>query len=775
MMWRLAVRLIRGGGVAGGIRLVLMVVGIGVGVAAGAMVAAMPGVLDGQDAVIGARLPTPVESHDHEHGDDEGGDHEHNRGQFMFTHVDDVWNGERLGRMWLADASGGAPRPPGVDRFPSPGEAVVSPALAERMEVEPALDRLVDAEVVGTIAPVGLLGPDELYAYIGVAAEDLADLHAGGGWGNPDPYALESQQAGLSQGLALLILPAAGIYLMVCGRLASATRARRYAALRLLGLRRSAILRIAAVENGIAGGLGGLLGVGLFTLMYPILAGSGWLGFTWFPETGQLGVVPAGLLVVVVAGVSAGLGAVGLRRALSRPVEGRADLEEPPSRWWLLLPLAGGLGAMTYLLLLPQLEQDALAINPWVALGGLVLAVGGLLLGVRPLLAGAGRILSRPHLPWPVRIAGRRLVREPAAMVRLLAGLVLLVLVAGIGAGVLRDQELLAGPAGSSYSVWIEGHQVRDAVTREQLYGLPAAHRWTVTRSTIPDEIDPSQGLLDVREQIQQLGLSLISMECGQLQTLVGEDLPDCRDGRIYRLLTADLVGSPYELPVDTEVTFLDQDGQEVALVAPRESLVVAEPGTLPISGYGALLATRDGPQYGWSEQLRIEMLLPGDPGALDEFKSAAAALSPGTFIAVAGEDIAMVEQYRNRHGVLSFGVTTGFLLAALAFAVAAVDRALQRRHDVAVLVVLGVRGRAIRVVQLIQLMAPLVLILIATLLVGHLAGNLALRVGDLHRPWYVGTFAAMGPLVAIAIVAAAAAGLLVVGRHLRAEDLRRE
>ena len=71
--------------------------------------------------------------------------------------------------MLVAGLVDAPPTPPGVDRLPGPGEAVVSPALAARIEDgagRPARRRI--GVVVGTIGDAGLRSPDELVAVIGV-------------------------------------------------------------------------------------------------------------------------------------------------------------------------------------------------------------------------------------------------------------------------------------------------------------------------------------------------------------------------------------------------------------------------------------------------------------------------------------------------------------------------------------------------------------------------------------------------------------------------------
>ena len=94
----------------------------------------------------------------------------------------DSYAGEPLVRVLVAGLIDAPPTPPGVDRLPGPGEAVVSPALAALLKTVPA-DQLGDriGTVVGTVGDAGLRSPDELVAVIG-----LEPVDAGGARGGPD-------------------------------------------------------------------------------------------------------------------------------------------------------------------------------------------------------------------------------------------------------------------------------------------------------------------------------------------------------------------------------------------------------------------------------------------------------------------------------------------------------------------------------------------------------------------------------------------------------------
>jgi hypothetical protein len=766
-VFRLTLRLVRGGGVAGVIRLALMLIGVAVGVAATMLVAALPVVLDARKATAEARTPRAAATE--------------LAVRFHFAESVQVWDGRRLGRVLVADVGPSTPLPPGVDRLPGPGEAVVSPALAARLGSDTNLRDLIPGRLIGTIGPPGLLGPDELFAYVGVTEADAGGLTGASGWGSRDDLLLQRQHEGLPQGLALLILPPVVVYLVVCSRLAAATRARRYASLRLLGLRRGATLRLAAGEAAVAGGLGAILGLVAFDLVHPLLADSGVLGFRWYPTVAEPTPAVSVVIVAAVALASAFFGMVGLRRSLSRPVHNRVDVAEPRSRAWLLAPLTLGLGMLTYpLLVVPPRPTgadvrfamgDGLA---WVVIVGTALACGGLLLGLRPLIVGLGALLDREWVPRALRLGARRMRSEPASTLRLLSGVALLLMVAGVGAGLMRDLALRAGPTVTNYDVSLAIAPDQDPTVLQRSFQTAAEYRWTTQGSVVVPP--PAGAVADTpAERIEFFGLDLLTVDCRSLRAIVGADLPECVDGRLYRMGTPAILGSEFDVPPGTQVRFATANGGERYITVPAETVTIPERAFFTTPDRPILLFTGVEPMLGWTAQTRIGYLVSGRDGELARFKAAIARIDPSLHLQVSGENLELLEIYYHQRGVLTTGVFVGFLLGTLAFAIASVDRVIEQRRNIAVLRVLGMRTRTIRAVEVAQLGLPLAAVLLIGGLLGHLGGNAALRLNDVHRPWFYGTLAAMAPLVAVAVLVVLFAGAVVAGQRLRAEDLRRE
>lgn len=150
-------------------------------------------------------------------------------------YLDDVRD-RQVEVVYVEPMSPDAPLPPGVSRWPGPGEAVLSPSLA----ADGVGDRY--GRVVASIAAEGLAAPGERYAYARPARGTLTAEHAllatgfgsedAGGFG--DLATVRPLSVFLSLLIAMLGLPA-GLFAVVATRLGAAGRDRRTALLGALG------------------------------------------------------------------------------------------------------------------------------------------------------------------------------------------------------------------------------------------------------------------------------------------------------------------------------------------------------------------------------------------------------------------------------------------------------------------------------------------------------------------------------------------------------------
>lgn len=157
--------------------------------------------------------------------------------------------------VYVLEGSPGSPVPPGIPRLPSPGEAFVSPALADAL-ASPSGSLLrprVPGRVVGVIGEPGLLEPDELIAYVGAApdlklrrrfAEQVTAFTPEGSSSAPlSPAALVL----LSLAVLSVLLPL-GLFIWTVSRVSAAVRELRLARIRLVGGTRQQARVVAAAE-----------------------------------------------------------------------------------------------------------------------------------------------------------------------------------------------------------------------------------------------------------------------------------------------------------------------------------------------------------------------------------------------------------------------------------------------------------------------------------------------------------------------------------------------
>ena len=226
--------------------------------------------------------------------------------------------------MLVAGLTADPPTPPGVDRLPGPGEAVVSPALAALMKDVPA-DQLGDriGTVVGTVGDAGLRSPDELVAIIGLDPAALETLGASPitGFDGTPPTPDIPPVAILMIVLAVIgaLVPVA-VFVSTATRLSAARREQRLAALRLVGATGSQVTALAAVEALFVTIIGVVAGIGLFLLTRPLVAKIPLDNATWFPASIVPPLVPALVLLLAIPVVGVGAAVVALRRVVVTPL-----------------------------------------------------------------------------------------------------------------------------------------------------------------------------------------------------------------------------------------------------------------------------------------------------------------------------------------------------------------------------------------------------------------------------------------------------------------------
>ncbi|WP_369359748.1 ABC transporter permease [Streptomyces sp. cg2] len=176
----------------------------------------------------------------------------------------DEIEGRQFSLVYLRPLSAHMAPPPGVDHWPAPGQALLSPELKRLLGAEGALNRY--GKAVGTIRDEGLASPGERYAYINPTEQQLNKESAYpivgfGERGMPTgDVRFISDRGKFLTALYLILLPAA-VLALVAVRMGSAGRDKRTALVSALGggRRHRALLNLG--EAAIPVGAGAVLGI----------------------------------------------------------------------------------------------------------------------------------------------------------------------------------------------------------------------------------------------------------------------------------------------------------------------------------------------------------------------------------------------------------------------------------------------------------------------------------------------------------------------------------
>lgn len=348
-----------------------------------------------------------------------------------------------------------APAPPGLARFPSPGELWVSPALGALLDRLPANRHPVPGTPTGTLSRAALAHPDELVAVIGHRSTDPAvtaprepDPRRTGDIVSPTRVAsfagtpLKDGMASMYTLLARLATILVVIPLLVLGasaaRLSVSRRDQRLAALRLIGATPGRIAGMTAAEALLTGTAGALLGAVGYAALLPAaaslpLAGGSWYAADLWIGSPLLPAVLAGVVALVLVSALAGLrqvvvGPLGVaRRSRSRGASAvRAVVFVAVVAVYGWITEQYGSTDVVALAAFAVVFLALSVLGPWV---------------VRIL----GRIVTALAERPATLLAGRRLLDDPKAAWRIVSGLTLAGFVAGFFALLTMDSTLPFG------------------------------------------------------------------------------------------------------------------------------------------------------------------------------------------------------------------------------------------------------------------------------------------------------------------------------------------
>ena len=389
------------------------------------------------------------------------------------------------------------PAPPGMPRFPKPGEVWMSPALARLAASLPASeladrfgpasarpDSTTRAHPTGILGEAALVHGGELVAVVGRSPTDPAmrATQTNAVELSTDPTPIASFQDGAPSTVAttyrLLTVIATvllGVPLLVFGgaaaRLTVARRDQRLAALRLVGATPGQVVAMTVTESVLTALGCAMAGVVLYLAMIPGLAQIRIQGGTWAASDIWVGfpiVLATVLAVALLVGVSA---IVGLRRVVVSPL-GVARRETPPGL--RAVRLLAFFAAIVAFLFASRLVGPG-ATGTAVIIGLLGLGFWTINLVGPWVVALIGRLTAAGARRPAGLLAGRRLVDDPRAAWRTVSGVALTGFVAGFTVLLSPSASLFADSAGDQLQAYVPTQQTSTVIAeaRERLDDVP--------------------------------------------------------------------------------------------------------------------------------------------------------------------------------------------------------------------------------------------------------------------------------------------------------------
>ncbi|MFG2838454.1 FtsX-like permease family protein [Streptomyces zaomyceticus] len=745
----LGLRLLWSSGRKGRVRFLLMALGSALGVACLAAVLTIPSILTAHDVRAAARAPSSGTSN------------------VLYQLFRDPYGSQPLDRVFVAQTGPGAtPVPVGLEKLPGPGEAIVSPKLGEVLSTNPSAVGLVPGRVTGTIAAEGLGSPDDLYAYIGTTPAELTEPVELGSFGTGrswrqivDPSTLNILRFTLG---CIVLLPLV-IFLSVCARLSGESRARRLAALRLVGLSVKDTLRVNAGESVAAASVGAVLGVVGYLGINEVMARVGLPGLHWYPADGRPSGQTLALCLLGCPALAWVVGQFSARRAALSPISVRRTGERTPPKKFGMLLLVPGLGVIVGYCVLSLMGRDPSggSASSLLMPGAVLLTGAGLVFGLAPITAWLARRLAGMARSLPMALAMRRTEVDPGSSLRVVTGLVLLVFGASLTQGVLIELDQVSRRSAPLQEYRISLNQLAPA-QRKALAEVPGVRTQIVSYS--------SWNPLDGSEVARA---DLVVATCAQLNAYTQRST-GCVDGRIMQLRD-ERTNFEYDPKAGERYPFVSEDGRKVEFTVPRERIDVL-PWDVSVFHSGFLLvppsllpsplADADG---------TLTLISDADPATVRSVLDGIGAVAPTSSVEPVGIVIDSLAQLTVIRSLLAVGMVLGLVIGVAAFVVSVADRAMEQRGQVAALALLGARAGTLRVVQVVQVLMPLVVGLGAAVVAGWLAESSYLITGGgaVHWDWDglpLLFAAALGVLLVAAL-----ASVPMVRRHVDPEHIRRD
>lgn len=636
----------------------------------------------------------------------------------------DAANGTQYPVVYLDPMPGGDLRPPGVRTMPQAGEAVLSPALGKLAESDPAVAATYPLRSTEVISAAGLRGPGEMLAYVrapagkhlsGNAVQTVA--FGGAHTERTDAFLATTVSPGALR-LALfgfIVLPVL-VLLVVAARCEASARDRRILILQRLGVTARRTRVVAAIESGILGAAGGVIGIASFWAVRPLVTQIPAVAYPVDPVDTSISILRSIAVIAIIAAMTAVLAAVTSPRlgALERVT--RATTAGLPLSRWRLVPLAVGVLICVLSTVVGGLAGgQGFMVGVAIALAGVPLVVGHL---VRSAGAAVRHVRTLPSL-----LAGRRLATSPGSVTRYLAGAMILAFV------VVNAQAWISRLTDST-----ENRPLPQSATRLMSVTSTGAHLGdgAALASASGHEVYPF---------VEGANGEVLLTDCAGLGRLVGHPTAGCR----------------VPAPADTAQIHaaLSRGGGAGLIDSSRRSLGPTFSSSSAVS-VDALTATA----RNRTAVAGFYVFAP-DPSAVNAVRRAGATTLVAPYFLTASA-FTLRPGPLGTYIVAGMKLVTGFALLAVILAV--VDAAFRRRREYGVLSALGARRATMARTAIWETAAPMVVALVPTLALAGLTSWLFVTVSAAGSVsvTYLAQLAAYGLLLAV-VGALISAGLVLV------------
>jgi ABC-type lipoprotein release transport system permease subunit len=652
--------------------------------------------------------------------------------QLLMSTSEDFVDGQKITRIDVAPVGnpGAITLPPGLSKFPAPGETWVSPALGKLMHGLPAAqlaDRFTP-NVAGALGNDALRFPEQLVALVGHNATDMPpDAIPAPGFtqGGARPDGLLQLLSGV--GVVVLLVPSL-VLVASAARLTAARRERRLAALRLAGATPGQVTGMVAAETALSAIAGAVAGWALSPALHGLATFVPWDGGTWQASDFTLPPVLTAVLVVAIPVLVVLAAVLGLRRVLATPLGAAAGHSRKPLHWWrlLALPVAGAF----FLFAIAQANSGRDS-SGLMVLFGLALLVGSAALVGPWVTSAVGGTFVRVWRKPAGLLAGRRLRDDPKGAYRASAGVVLAVFAGSMALTLIPSLESLAG-GGRAFQdsvLYVETNPANAAKIAQQTdtalakYGEPA-------RSTVVRQVD-----VKVSEGGRSTGYSALVMDCATALRLTRFNVGSCaaKPG-IYSSRQLDLRGASVISYSDTS----EEAGTPLAADVPLHLLsgadsdvtssLLIDPAVLP-AGFVA------------SPNERVTVAVPSTDANRETIRTALGGAGGGA--QVYSRELRLGNQQSelaDLRRVTVIGLIAAAVLAGCSAAVATAGSVMDRRRTLGALIAAGtpvkVLARALRVEAALPAMVATIGAGVVGVVVGIGLFSLVKEHGLVLSPW---------------------------------------